>query len=201
MPYQSLQDKWLRRGGQLSLRILNQSTFFDPEAVDPPCIESGTVPWLIARYSRSLFPAWLFKGWRGEKRRGRKAWPASVLMSLIILRWTEEGMSRLASVKHARRNTTWRAAMGLPVGGPTPDEKTVRDFEKFLRKEHPDTGIVRYHLLHEHLIMVCLDAGIVSETAVWSMDSTPMWCYGAVLDTIRLLGIGQLPSVYRGIGW
>lgn len=80
--------------------------------------------------------------------------------------------------------------MGLSVGGPTPDEKTVREFERFLRKEHPDTGIVRYQLLHEHLVRVCLDAGIVSDHAVWSMDSTPLWCYGAVLDTIRLLGDG-----------
>ena len=183
-------DKWLPKGVHMSLRTLNQSSFFDPEAIDPQCLEPGTVPWLIVRYRSALFPAWLFKGWRGEKRLGRKAWPATVLMTLIILRWTEEGMSRLASVKQARRNTTWRAAMGLAVGGPTPDEKTVREFESFLRERHPDAGVVRYHLIHEHLIRVCLDAGIVQDHAVWSMDSTPMWCYGAVLDTIRLLGDG-----------
>ena len=45
-------------------------------------------------------------------------------------------------------------------------------------------------LLHEHIVRWCLDAGVVGKDATWSFDSTPMWCYGAVLDTVRLLGEG-----------
>lgn len=175
----------------MSSRNLTQTSIHDPEFVDPDCLEPGTVPWLLARYRSLLFPPWLFQGWRGEKRRGRPAWPATVLVSLLILRWTGEGMSRRKSIKVAKRNTTWRAAMGLPMGGKkTPTEKTVREFERFLRRRHPDADVPRYVVLHEHLVRTCLDLGVAGEGAIWAMDSTPMWCFGAVKDTVRLLGDG-----------
>ena len=80
--------------------------------------------------------------------------------------------------------------MGLHLQTQVPDEKTVRDFEAFLRERHPGCGRPRFLLLHEHIVRMCIDAGVVGKQAVWAMDSTPMWCYGAVLDTIRLLGEG-----------
>ena len=171
-------------------RTLSQVSFFDPEFVMPNCLEPGTVPWLLARYRSLLFPKWLFEGWRGQGRLGRKAWPWPVLMTLVLLRWTEEGMSRLASVRRAKTDVVWRAAMGLQLGAPTPDEKTVRDFERFLRCRHPQAGVPRYLLFHEHIVRLCLTAGVVNGEDVWAMDSTPMWCYGAVMDTVRLLGDG-----------
>ena len=72
-------------------RSLSQSSFYDPEVVQPDCLEPGTVPWLLARFRSMLFPEWLFKGWRGEGRRGRDAWPAVSLIALLFLRWSEEG--------------------------------------------------------------------------------------------------------------
>jgi hypothetical protein len=137
-----------------------------------------------------LFPGWLFKGWRGETTRGRKAWPAPVLMTLLLLRWTTEGMSRRASVAMAKHNICWRAALGLALGTSVPDEKTVRDFERFLKQRHPDADVPRYLLLHEHFVRLGLQAGVVGNDAIWAMDSTPMWCFGATLDTVRLLGDG-----------
>ena len=171
-------------------RTLSQQSFFDPEFVMPGCLEPGTVPWLLARYRSKLFPAWLFRGWRGEGRRGRNAWPAPSLMALLLLRWSEEGISRLGSTKRAEVDVRWRAAMGLHMQAPTPKEKTLREFEAFLRERHPEVGVCRYLLLHEHHVRLCLDAGVVGSAPVWAMDSTPMWCYGAVKDTVRLLGDG-----------
>ena len=113
-----------------------------------------------------------------------------VLAGLLLLRWTEEGMSRRASCRQAKRNTSWRAALRLPVGGQTPDEKTVRDFERFMKRRSPDSGLRRYEMLHAHIIHICQKQDIVNEGAVWVQDSTPMYCYGATLDTIRLLGDG-----------
>jgi hypothetical protein len=156
----------------------------------PSCLTPGTVPWLLARYRSSLFPEFVFEGWRGEGRLGRDAWPATVLLTLLFLRWSEEGMSRLGSTKRAMFDLQWRAAMGLQLGTQTPDEKTVREFESFLMQRHPASGVSRFLVLHEHIVRLCLDAGVVSENAVWATDSTPMWCYGAVLDTVRLLGDG-----------
>jgi len=174
----------------MSTRSLTQISMRHPEFVDPHCLEPGTVPWALARHGTTLFPAWLFRGWRGETRRGRPAWPALILMKMLCLRWTGEGMPRTRSVEHAQRNTTWRAALGLEMGDPTPSERTVRDFERFLQQRHPEADVPRYLLVHEHLVRACLDGGVAGPDAVWSMDSTPMWCHGAVLDTLRLLGDG-----------
>ena len=174
----------------MSRRCHTARSLFDPETLDPGCLEEGTTAQLLNRYSPLLFPAWLVRGWRGEGRRGRKAWSALVLAGLLLLRWTEEGMSRRASCRQAKRNTSWRAALRLPVGGQTPDERTVRDFERFMKGRSPDSGLRRYEMLHAHIIHICQKQDIVNEAAVWVQDSTPMYCYGATLDTIRLLGDG-----------
>jgi hypothetical protein len=145
-----------------------------------------------------LFPAWLFKGWRGEGRRGRDAWPAVSLIVLLFLRWSEEGVSRLGSTKRAKTDVCWRAAMGLHMQTQVPDEKRLREFEAFLRERHPDCGQPRFLLLHEHIVRWCLEADVVGDHPVWTTDSTPMWCYGAVLDTIRLLGDG---TRMLALGW
>jgi hypothetical protein len=174
----------------MPIRSLDQSSFFDPEFVCPSCLEPGTVPWLLARCRSKLFPNWLLKGWRGESRRGRKAWPAVVLVSLWLLRWTEEGMSRLASIGRAKTDLRWRSAMGLACDVEPPSEKTMRDFERFLSQRHTEAGVPRYMLVHEQIVRLCKSAGVVGEKPLWATDSTPMWCYGAVLDTVRLLGDG-----------
>ncbi len=174
----------------MSLLPINQHSFFHPEFAAPDCLEEGTVPWLLARYRSALFPAWIFKGWVGGHRRGRPAWPAAVLMTLLLLRWQEKGISRLASTREAKRNIEWLAAMGLEIGARTPSEKRLRKFERFLRARHPDADMPRYQVFHEHVVRLCLADGHIMRNAVWAMDSTPMWCFGAVLDTVRLLGDG-----------
>lgn len=174
----------------MSHRSLAQSSFYDPEVVQPDCLKPGTVPWLLARFRSLLFPSWICKGWRGEGDLGRKAWPAEVLLTLMFLRWTEEGISRLGSTKRAKTDVCWRAALGLHLQTQIPDEKTLREFEAFLRTRHPEVGTPRYLLLHEHIVRLCLAEGVVGGEAVWTMDSTPMWCYGAISDTVRLLGEG-----------
>lgn len=175
----------------MPLRPLSVGSFFSPEFIAPDCLTPGTVPWLLARHRDAWFPAWLFAGWRGGGRRGRDAWPAIVLTVLLVLRWSEQGISRRAAVARASTDIAWRAAMGLEMGGKTPSERTLRDFEKFLQQRHGDTQVPRYLLLHEHIVRVCLETGVVdSRAARWVMDSTPMWCFGAVRDTVRLLGDG-----------
>lgn len=176
-------------GGRLPVRSLSQSSFFDPQFVCPDCLVRGSVPWLLATHRSLLFPAWLLKGWRGEGRLGRDAWPAVVLMTLALLRWSETGMSRLAAERRAKTDIVWRAAAGLSFLAPTPSERTMRDFEKFLARRHPDCDVPRYTLLLGHIARLCLQRGVVNEPD-WVTDSTPMWCYGATLDTIRMLGDG-----------
>lgn len=173
----------------MSTRSIDQTSFFDPEFACPGCIAPGSVAWLLARHRRQLFPSWLFVGWR-DCRLGRKGWPATVMMSLVLLRWTEEGMSRLASTKRARTDAQWRAALGISLDDGTPSERTLRDFEKFLRQRHPEVGQPRYLLFHEHVVRLCLTGNVLGDSPVWATDSTPMWCYGAVKDTVRLLGAG-----------
>jgi hypothetical protein len=175
----------------MPVRSLAATSFFDPEYVSPGCLAPGTLPWLLARHRSKWFPAWLFADWRGHGRRGREAWPAVVLITLLLLRWSEEGMSRRGAARRAGTDVIWRAAMGLAFGTGSPSEKTLRDFERFLHGRHGNTQAPRYLLLHEHIVRACLDGGVIdSAKAAWAMDSTPMWCYGAARDTVRLLGDG-----------
>jgi hypothetical protein len=175
----------------MPVRSLGARSFFDPEFACPGCLVPGSLPWLLARCRSRWFPTWLFGDWRGNSRRGRDAWPAVVLTTLMILRWSEEGMSRRAAVRRGATDMVWRAAMGLALDGATPSERTLRDFEKFLQDRHGATQIPRYLLLHGSIVRGCLDAGVADpKTARWAMDSTPMWCYGATRDTVRLLGDG-----------
>lgn len=175
----------------MPIRSLSACSFFDPEYVCPGCLPPGTLPWVLARCRSQWFPVWLFLDWRGRHRRGRDAWPAVVLLTLVLLRWSENGMSRRAAARRAQTDVVWRAALGLSIGTTTPSEKTLRDFERYLLRRSGSTQVPRYLLLHEHIVRSCLDAGVVDVTrAAWAMDSTPMWCYGAVRDTVRLLGDG-----------
>lgn len=172
----------------MPLLCTTRDSFFDPEYMMPDSLEPGTLPWLLGRHRELLFPPWLFRGWRGEGHRGRPAWPASVLMTLVLLRWSEVGMSRLGAIKRAQSDIRWRAALGLEMGGRTPSEKTLREFEAFLRQRHPDCDMPRYLAFFEHCAQLCMDSGALAHAPQWAMDSTPMWCYGAVKDTVRLLG-------------
>lgn len=99
-------------------------------------------------------------------------------------------MSRRAAVKRADSDLKWRGAMGVPLERRTPSERTVRDFEKFLAQRDPRVGLRRSVLVHEHIVRTCLEQGLGATGAKVATDSTPLWCYGAVKDTVRLLGEG-----------
>src|SRR5262245_4726111 len=136
----------------MPVRSLAATSFFDPEFVSPGCLVPGSLPWVLARYRSRWLPAWLFADWRGSRQRGRDAWPAVVLMTLVLLRWSEQGMSRRAAVRRASTDIVWRAAMGLQLGTSTPSERTLRDFERFLLHRHGSTQVPRYLLVHEHVV-------------------------------------------------
>jgi len=153
-------------------------------------LEEGSLQWLLCRHADLLFPDWLFAGWRGESAVGRPAWPARALMGLLLLRYSETGMSRAESLRRARDDARWRAALRLPWSENPPDDHTVRDFEAFLREDHPVAGLPRILIVFEHWTRMCLERDIVGQQTVPVIDSTPMWCYGAVLDTVNLLGEG-----------
>lgn len=169
---------------------LSQLSFFHPEYCCPWASQPGTLPWLLLTRRAEILPAWLFRAWRGEARCGRKAWPAQVLAAMLLLRWAETGMSHRAMVRRAAVDAAWRAALGLGLDVPVPSGRTLREFERFMRSRHPDSDVPRYLLLHEHVIRLCCKHGVVGNQAAWGVDSTPTWCYGATLDTVRLLGDG-----------
>lgn len=153
-------------------------------------LEEGSLHWLLCRHAELLFPDWLFAGWRGESALGRPAWSARSLMGLLLLRYSETGMSRAESLRRAGSDARWRAALRLPWSAAPPDDHTVRDFEAFLREDHPATGLPRFLVVFEYWTRLCLERQVVGHETVPVIDSTPMWCYGAVLDTVNLLGEG-----------
>lgn len=181
----------------MPVRGTSQSSFFTPTFLDPGCLRVGSVPWLLWQCGAGLLPDWMASEWRGHttttRSAGRAAWPARALFALHTLRWSEQGSSRLGSCRRARTDLAWRAAMGLDVGSGTPTESTMREFEAWLRERASSCDLPRYLLLHEHLVRVALEH--VKADPVVAVDSTPMWCFGALRGTIRLLGDGL-----RGLG-
>lgn len=164
--------------------------FEDRVLVDNSLVERGSLPWLLREHASLIFPTWLWKGWRGATPVGRAAWPAPLLMALLLLRHSEAGLSRVGAVRRASTDAVWRAALRLPWVSSPPDEKTLREFEAFLRTTHPSVKRPRFEVAFEHWTRLCLEhPGLVADP-VWMIDSTPMWCFGAVLDTVRLLGDG-----------
>lgn len=174
----------------MPIKPLVQTSFFTPEFADPSCLERGKLPWLLRELADALTPDWLFSDWHGRGCRGRDAWPVQVLIAAMVMRAQDGGMSRRAMARRLKTDIAWRAAAGLDIGAPSPCESVFRRFEKYLLRRDPGTGTPRYLLLHEHIVRLCLDADVVGQREVWAMDSTPMWCFGAVRGTVRLLGDG-----------
>ena len=148
-------------------------------------VEPGTLPWLLSEHHGLLFPEWLFKGWKGERKVGREAWPAPRLMAMLLLRHSEAGMTRVGAVRKANTDAAWRTALRLPWLYPPPDEKTCREFEAFMKSPHSDVNRPRIELAFEHWARLGIEEGLLGDDPVWVADSTPMWCFGAVLGTVR----------------
>jgi len=174
----------------MPVRRFQLLAFEDIMLLQPGLLEEGSLHWLLCRYAALLFPDWLFVGWRGESSTGRPAWPAPTLMGLALLRYSEVGMSRAASLRRLKQDAQWRSALRLPWSVEPPDDHTMRDFEAFLRSEHPAARVPRILLVFEHWTRLSLELGVMGEEPVPVIDSTPMWCYGAVLGTVNLLGEG-----------
>jgi len=176
----------------MPIRRANQSSFFTPTFLDPGCVEVGSVPWVLWKLGAALLPGWMAVEWRGHetttRSAGRAAWPARTLFALHTLRWSERGCSRLAACRRAKTDLAWRAAMGLDVGTSTPTESTMREFERWLQNRAASCDVPRYLLLHEHVARRTLKG--VTDSLVVAVDSTPMWCFGALRGTLRLLGDG-----------
>lgn len=174
----------------MPLKNFSTLAFEDLMLVDNRLVEPGSLPWLLREHPSLLFPSWLLAGWRGGTQRGREAWPAPLLFTLLLLRHSEAGLSRVGAVRRAGRDAVWRAALRLPWSSSPPDEKTLREFEAFLRAAHPTVARPRFELAFEHWTRLCMDRETLGVERVWMIDSTPMWCFGAVLDTVRLMGDG-----------
>ena len=142
----------------MATRSLSQTSLFDPRFAMPDILAPGSVAWVLAQHGNLIFPDWLASGWRGSGRRGRCTMAGGDGRPMGG-RWAADGRP-----------------MGGPTGGPTPCERTMRDFETFLRELHRDSGITRGVLLHEHLFLICCEKGI-ADPAKWAADSSPMWCY------------------------
>lgn len=173
----------------MPLKLSPQLSVFDPQAISPNLLEPGTAPWVLTRLRGELplVPRFLAAEWRGAGRMGRKAWPVEVLFTLFLLRWCEGGTPRAVACRRARTDLAWRAAMGLPAGGTAPTEKTMREFEHWLLQRSPSCDRLRYDVLFDGIAL--LAAGNAS-ARIWMMDGTPMFCFGALRGTVRLLGDG-----------
>lgn len=183
----------------MPVRVIDASPERDPLRLDPTCVEVGSVPWLLAAHRDALLSNSLTAAWRGSvssgRKAGRAAWPAPVLLSLLVLRWSDGGVSRLGACRRARTDLAWRAAMGLPIGqGGAPTEKTMREFEGWLMQPTEGAEQPRYQRIHESIVE---HLRALIDRPVWAMDSSPMLCFGALRGTFRMLADGLRSLVRR----
>jgi hypothetical protein len=176
-----------RLGDTMPMMTFAQPSLLDPLAISPQALEPGTLCHLLRDLGDDIVPGFLRAEWRGVGSRGRPAWPVSKLLGLQLLRWMTGGMSRVAACERAKTDLAWRAALRLPSSGPTPTEKTLREFEQWLMQRTDTCDQLRYEVLFEGLTLRA--SGVVSE-AIWVMDGTPMYCFGALQGTVRMLGDG-----------
>lgn len=142
----------------MPLKRFPQLSVFDPVALSGDCLTEGTVPWLLRTMGSRLMPAWLASEWRGSSTSGRDAWPADVLVRLLLLRWSDGETSRRKVCRRAQVDLQWRAAMGLPMTGVSPTEKTVREFERWLATRSHESDLPRYLLLHMWIAQMVLSS-------------------------------------------
>ena len=144
----------------MPLKNFDTLTFPDLILLRGTFVEPGTLPWLLSEHHRLLFPEWLFKGWKGERKVGREAWPAPRLMAMLLLRHSEAGMTRVGAVRKANTDAAWRTALRLPWLYFFFNEKTCREFEAFMKSPHPDVNRPRIELAFEHWARLGIEDGI-----------------------------------------
>ncbi len=164
-----------------------QSSFFDPSFVCPSLLEEGSLTWLLAHHGTLVCPSALVSEWERSGQPGRDPWPFRVMAACSLLRFSEEGMSRRGAARRLRTDGAWRAAAGLSWQDATPDESRLRSFERFLAGRGP-TRRRRMLVWFEGITDAC--RGVLGKQQLWVIDSTPMHCHGAVVDTLRYLGDG-----------
>ncbi len=172
----------------MSMPAVSQASFFDPAFLCPDVVEPGSLVWLLATRPSLVAPASLREGWERPGLPGRDPWPFRVVAAVTLLRFSEEGMSRRGAARRLVTDGSWRAAAGLSWRDRTPDESELRRFERYLRGLEETSGVRRLFLWLGHIVDACRQNGVVGSGAVWVADSTPMHCYGAILDTVRYLG-------------
>jgi len=109
---------------------------------------------------------------------GRPAYPAPVLFRMLFL----EHYATLSDVEVAdqcRYNLLYRAFVGLPLSGPTPDDTTLVVFRRRL-------GVGRFGGLFDGLVAQCQAAGLL-EQRLKIVDATHVVANVAIPNSVNLL--------------
>lgn len=172
----------------MPMPVVEQTSFFDPGFVCPDVTKQQPLVELLARHPKLFCPPALVEAWERPGLPGRDPWPFRIVAAVLLLRFSEEGLSRRGAARRCITAGSWRAAAGLDWRDRTPDESELRRFERFLSGRDDETGSRRLFLWLGHVVEACARHGVLGDEQVWVIDSTPMYCFGAILDTVRFLG-------------
>jgi IS5 family transposase len=109
---------------------------------------------------------------------GRPAYPASALFRMLFLEFYAD-LSDVEVAEQCRYNLLYRAFVGLPLGGPTPDDTTLVVFRRRL-------GVERFRHLFDALIVQCQALGLL-EGRLKIVDATHVVANVAIPNTVNLL--------------
>lgn len=109
---------------------------------------------------------------------GRPAYPAQVLFRLLFLEYYAT-LSDVEVADQCRYNLLYRAFVGLPLTGPTPDDTTLVVFRRRL-------GAERFRRLFDGLVAQCQQAGLL-EQRLKIVDATHVVANVAIPNAVNLL--------------
>ena len=109
---------------------------------------------------------------------GRPAYPAQVLFRLLFLEYYAT-LSDVEVAEQCRYNLLYRAFVGLPLSGSTPDDTTLVVFRRRLGPE-------RFRRLFDGLVVQCQAAGLL-EQRLKIVDATHVVANVAIPNTVNLL--------------
>ncbi|MCP3919721.1 MAG: transposase [bacterium] len=169
-----------------------QDGLFDASTVFGEDLDAFGFHGLVALHGRSIFKDEDFASLYCEDN-GRPSVPPSLLALAMILQH-HDGVSDDEVIKRCRFDLRWKAALHLPayeLSSPFA-KSTMQGFRARLVLHDRDC------VIFERSVMVARERGLLPETVLLSLDSSPVIGRGAVRDTYNLLS-DAIAQVLRGV--
>ncbi len=151
----------------------------DPDAVG--LSENAFERWLPTVLPRLVSPADFDGFWKSSEQGAPTNCPVT-LCGMLLLQF-RYNVSDRELVSRCRRDLSWKHAVGLAADEAPPSVSSVVRFRGKLREK------LGAKWLHQRVLALAVEDGLVDDAQVQAVDSTNTNCRGAVIDTFNLVAV------------